>query len=189
VEFRREVMRATKAREKLDHLEVKLHNARTSLESRKRYCKFCGDLFVVGKKSAIKYVHRPRLCSECLPFRGFKGTGKFSHIVRRIVEQEDIEAASKLLFLLKNRTVRTVKYKRGKESQAVTARWFIGQLLRQNFRCSICGDKQRSGRLLNVDHNHTTGALRGLLCVGCNFGLGTFKDSVKRLRSAVDYLT
>ena len=41
----------------------------------------------------------------------------------------------------------------------------------------------------NVDHDHRTGATRGLLCWRCNSALGKFQDKVERLQRAVEYLT
>ena len=52
--------------------------------------------------------------------------------------------------------------------------------------CQICGQKDR--RELCVDHCHTTGAVRGLLCDNCNKALGLFKDNVDVLNKAIDYL-
>lgn len=59
--------------------------------------------------------------------------------------------------------------------------------------CAICGGTQppkgtRRGGRLYVDHDHTTGAVRGLLCAPCNYALGAFKDSPAVLRSAAAYL-
>lgn len=56
--------------------------------------------------------------------------------------------------------------------------------------CAICKQKEMSPRIkyLSVDHDHTTGKVRGLLCSNCNNGLGRFKDSADLLRAAVDYI-
>jgi len=58
--------------------------------------------------------------------------------------------------------------------------------------CAICGERPgiegRWHQRLAVDHNHATGAVRGLLCVNCNHGLGKFKDSKRLLRVAIAYL-
>lgn len=55
--------------------------------------------------------------------------------------------------------------------------------------CGICGQPEKNGRRLSVDHDHDTGAIRGLLCSLCNRGLGQFKDSVPLLCRAIAYLT
>lgn len=52
--------------------------------------------------------------------------------------------------------------------------------------CCIC--KKKCTRKLAVDHNHTTGKVRGLLCNSCNRGLGYFKDSLENLQQAITYL-
>lgn len=56
--------------------------------------------------------------------------------------------------------------------------------------CNICGDsKPAQGRFrLNVDHDHETGKIRGVLCSSCNLGLGKFKDDLKLLKAAVKYI-
>lgn len=54
--------------------------------------------------------------------------------------------------------------------------------------CAICKTYDASGRLWHVDHDHATGAVRGILCHGCNTGLGGFKDNPEALSSAINYL-
>lgn len=41
---------------------------------------------------------------------------------------------------------------------------------------------------LHVDHCHTTGKVRGLLCYNCNSGIGRFKDNVEVMQKAIEYL-
>lgn len=59
-------------------------------------------------------------------------------------------------------------------------------------RCSICNrtEQEASGfiKALAVDHNHTSGEVRGLLCQQCNQGIGLFGDDPERLRLAADYV-
>lgn len=52
--------------------------------------------------------------------------------------------------------------------------------------CAIC--RERSPKTLHVDHCHKTGKVRGLLCNGCNFGIGHLRDSVIILENAIRYL-
>jgi len=54
--------------------------------------------------------------------------------------------------------------------------------------CAICHGLCDRGGALSVDHDHTSGAVRGLLCNGCNVGLGGFRDDPERLRAAILYL-
>jgi hypothetical protein len=55
---------------------------------------------------------------------------------------------------------------------------------RQARRCLIC----LHVRPLHVDHDHSTGEIRGLLCFRCNGALGQFRDDSEIMRRAVDYL-
>jgi len=54
-------------------------------------------------------------------------------------------------------------------------------------KCDICS-KVITGKDMHLDHNHTTGVLRGWLCMLCNTGLGKFKDNPDLLRKALSYL-
>jgi hypothetical protein len=60
---------------------------------------------------------------------------------------------------------------------------------KQNGCCAICGYKfgQKKGDI-KVDHCHTKGHVRGLLCDLCNRGLGYFKDNTNSFKNAIKYL-
>lgn len=54
----------------------------------------------------------------------------------------------------------------------------------QSSKCLICKEEKE----LVVDHCHSSGRVRGLLCRTCNSGLGMFKDNLLFLKSAMEYL-
>lgn len=75
----------------------------------------------------------------------------------------------------------------------ITLQEYDVMLKEQNNCCAICGTDvencdKGSGNHLAVDHCHTTGKVRGLLCASCNILLGKAKDSVPILQSAISYL-
>jgi hypothetical protein len=62
-------------------------------------------------------------------------------------------------------------------------------LSNQDNKCAICKKEQSTnGRALHVDHCHTTGTVRGLLCYECNSLLGYARDNATILNQAVQYL-
>jgi hypothetical protein len=60
-------------------------------------------------------------------------------------------------------------------------------LVTQEYVCAICKRKPLKHRL-GVDHNHTTGSVRGLLCHSCNLSLGLANDDEKILVYSIEYL-
>ncbi len=85
---------------------------------------------------------------------------------------------------------RVANLKYGLRFYDLTAEEFVRMYIEQGGRCRICRVKLGGMllRKLNIDHDHTTGKVRGLLCRSCNMGLGNFKDNVELLRNAVGYL-
>lgn len=68
-------------------------------------------------------------------------------------------------------------------------------LKNQGGLCAVCGvpdgserSNNNGSKRLSVDHDHVTGAIRGLLCASCNQALGQMMDSSVLLRKAADYL-
>ena len=74
-----------------------------------------------------------------------------------------------------------LKYRYG-----ITEEQYDQMLEKQNHTCAICNEKPKGN--LAVDHCHTTGKVRGLLCANCNKGLGMFKEDENRMKKAMQYL-
>ena len=56
--------------------------------------------------------------------------------------------------------------------------------------CAVCGTSNWGGAYgkPHVDHDHTTGVVRGILCVRCNVAIGLMDDSPDRALEIVSYL-
>lgn len=82
---------------------------------------------------------------------------------------------------------------RGKASKlrayGLTMRDYEALRAEQGGGCAICGAQNDSGYDLAVDHDHSDGSVRGLLCRKCNVGLGLFRDAPQLLAAAIAYLT
>lgn len=68
-------------------------------------------------------------------------------------------------------------------------------LLNQQGVCAICfkpetsiDHRTKQIRNLAVDHCHSSGKVRGLLCSRCNVAIGQLKDDITTLQSAITYL-
>ena len=65
-------------------------------------------------------------------------------------------------------------------------------LASQNGACALClrdlPSLRAFGRQASVDHCHATGRVRGVLCRGCNLGLGNFREDPEALLRAIEYL-
>jgi len=58
----------------------------------------------------------------------------------------------------------------------------------QDGACAICRKPNWNGRGPNVDHDHITGKVRGIICSSCNTALGMIGDNPNIARAMADYL-
>ena len=84
------------------------------------------------------------------------------------------------------------QYNRGKRRNrnlmdlyGITREEYNEMFNKQKGCCGICG---MTNLVLNVDHNHETNVVRGLLCHKCNFALGNANDNPDILLKAIEYL-
>jgi hypothetical protein len=75
-----------------------------------------------------------------------------------------------------------------KRKYGLTLEQYDAMLEAQGGVCAICRQPRPEERTLHVDHDHDTGAIRGLLCFTCNNALGDFRDEPELFHAAAEYL-
>ncbi len=70
----------------------------------------------------------------------------------------------------------------------LTEQAFAGMLYRQSYVCAICLSPDWGRQGPHIDHDHITGAVRGLLCATCNIAIGMIGDDEASLYRAFDYV-
>jgi hypothetical protein len=69
----------------------------------------------------------------------------------------------------------------------ITRRDVSALLIAQSGNCGCCGC-DLDGTKWAIDHNHETGKVRGILCYGCNTGLGKLGGTIAGVTNALTYL-
>lgn len=112
--------------------------------------------------------------------------------LRREKYKNDIEYRNRIKEKAKQFHKNNPKSKKGTrlKKYGLTIVQFEEMLEKQNYKCAICGFEYDGNKAMFpfIDHCHSTGKNRGLLCSKCNFAIGQFNDDVSLLRSAIKYL-
>jgi len=83
------------------------------------------------------------------------------------------------------------------KTYGITPEEYAALLVKQGGVCAICKEPPKTRNNINgkpgihrlcVDHDHVTGAVRGLLCHSCNVGLAQYSDRPDLLRAAASYI-
>jgi len=64
----------------------------------------------------------------------------------------------------------------------------LAALEAQGGGCKVCAVRESGGKGWHGDHDHATGAFRGVLCTKCNMGIGLLRDDPVLCRAAANYL-
>ena len=124
-----------------------------------------------------------KICSKC---RVEKMESEFSRYRRRRsgFRSECLECARKAYWALtpEERSRRAFKNKCSR--YGISTEDFEKMLREQAGKCRICKRDER----LHIDHCHSTGGVRGLLCFNCNAALGLLKEDPELFLAARDYL-
>lgn len=90
------------------------------------------------------------------------------------------------------RKARTARDGHLKRKFGISLNHYEAMLSSQGGGCAICGSKKpggpRKGLTFAVDHDHVTGAVRGLLCLMCNSAIGFLKDRIDLIERAAAYV-
>ena len=121
-------------------------------------------------------------CNVCGSEKGVRSTGKCNTCyAREWRKKEGSSLKQKNIDLKKRFGITLDEYNTMKQDQGDV--------------CAICGcvettvdNRTKETRNLAVDHCHTTKKVRGLLCMGCNQGIGNFRENPQFLANAISYL-
>lgn len=152
-----------------------------------RTCNKCGTLQALSEFNFLpqgRLGHSPR-CKNCSPKpprnpprpKTFRSDPEF----RKKYFKEWYSVNNELVKSRVRRIVRGID---------ITATEIEAKFTEQEGKCAICGYESAGigHKGLYVDHDHATGAIRKLLCIHCNLGLGHFKDDIAKLQKAIQYL-
>lgn len=166
------------------------------VEGQTKVCKKC------GKKKGYSAFHIDRRTSDGLKYRCRLCTNK-TKAMWRARNADKVQAGRRESYQKNLATYRAYSQSSSRRraiftfklrSYGLTIAQFEEMVKAQKGRCAIC-DKLPSEALghnhhrLCIDHDHKTGAVRGLLCVRCNAGLGAFSDSAELMENAKNYIT
>lgn len=138
-------------------------------------------------------VDRPVCCIKCHKVCLIRNLS--SHLLACIERPTDITAAAwnarKRRHRKKEEVAEYARNWRRKDAYGVSKEWVNEKLQSQANKCAVCSlefEKDWLGRSFHIDHNHSTGAVRGLLCNNCNWALGNAKEDLNILKKLILYL-
>lgn len=152
-----------------------------------RICVDCGGAATGTAAKCGPCYARVRQCVAC--GSTYKGNKPKCNRCRHDVERERRREAF-ADWSTRTAYVERSRWKHLTAKYGVTRERYEAMLVAQGGRCAICAGSEPGGKgKWHVDHNHATGAVRGLLCLRCNAGLGLFGDDTERLAAAIAYLS
>lgn len=121
------------------------------------------------------------------------GPGNWQWLRREVVNWSDPVEKAKAHREHRGRFRIKFRDKQLRKSFGMTIDDYTRMLSEQSGVCAICFQPETSLRWGNlqplaVDHCHTSGKVRGLLCHKCNVGIGSFSDDPDRLMRAAEYV-
>lgn len=149
----------------------------SSIVPLRQRCPRCGETKPTSEFYWLKFGRHDRYCKECRKAlnREWRQRNPDAHKrpAKRAWERNN---AAKIAF-----------YSR-KARYGISHEQYQALVEQQGGRCAICRRLPDRKRPLHIDHDHDTGAIRGLLCYQCNTAIGLFGDNPAVVASAMLYL-
>jgi len=128
---------------------------------------------------------------RCRKNRRIKNNLPLDHPIRK-TEKRDIDWNNQLEVNKYRRKLYYRHQEKRKEKNLrkydLTLKEFKEMCKEQEYKC-LCCNKDMKNKKFMVDHDHITSAIRGLICLQCNTGIGLLGDNLNGLNNAVIYLS
>jgi hypothetical protein len=156
-----------------------------------KQCSICKEKkelneFPFQNKKLNKIMAACKVCKSIIQKENRKKLGEVQKEKDRILYQKNKEHRVKYAREYREKYPERTRATNLKQKYGITQNDYDKTLSIQNNKCAICErDMNEYGKIFCVDHNHTTGKVRGLLCDPCNYGLGFYE---KHKDKYIDYL-
>jgi len=159
-------------------------------ELMRKKCSKCNEEKSLDKFSSKRGQKNSR-CKECIS----------KYMRAHYQNNKEVESAKRRKYYRDNREkyLETVnKYYKGNHEairvasacrrRGITIEAYYEMLKQQNHVCAICEKPNNNNKRLAIDHDHTTGKVRELLCDNCNTSLGLLKEDIQRISKLQEYI-
>ncbi len=127
-----------------------------------------------------------RVCARCSKeFQPYKKNHKYCSPSCRLGRWKDPNYQRKWYLANREKQIRCNRNAQLKRDYGITLEGFNQLVAAQNGCCALCGVAYPR---LVVDHCHSSGKIRAILCDLCNTGIGKLKENPVLLRKAADYI-
>jgi hypothetical protein len=159
--------------------------------------KSCGCLAKENREiftlNTMEWKKRPRVFGEVTKIceicgEEYKTKGHYSRFCKKCYKERRTQKNNEYYQSNEELVISRSRINKLKRVYNLTKEGYEELLAIQNGKCAIC-EKQLSKKNLDIDHDHVTGKVRGLLCNQCNQGIALLQENPQLLQKAANYLS
>lgn len=147
-----------------------------------KICSVCGET-----KDVSNFRPEGKQCKVCKAAYRKAHEPKYSELTEEQKQKRRIATENWRLRNPETAALRA-RDKEYKKKYGITLEQYNEMLAQQNNTCAICQEPCTTGMNLAVDHDHTTGKVRALLCKNCNTAIGLLGEDTNRMAKAIEYI-